>query len=88
MADNAPVALNRIERVLAYMIASTAGLAFVAIAAVFIARLAGQTDFSGAAWPAVLVLPVVALPIAFVLIIVFLVLSVGRRRRVARDGGR
>ena len=70
------------------MIASSAGLSVVAIAAVFIAQLSGVTDFSGGAWPTARILPLIGLPIAFVLIIALLVVSVVRRRRLDSDGGR
>lgn len=88
MAENTPVGLNRIERILAVMIASSAGLSIVCIVAVFIAQVSGETDFDGGAWPIVRFLPVIGLPFAFVLIVVLLVVSVVRRRRLGSDGGR
>lgn len=88
MAESTPVGLNRIERILAFMIASSAGLSVVAIAAVFIAQWAGTTDFGAGIWPVVRILPLLGLPIAFVLVIVLLVVSVVRRRRLESDGGR
>lgn len=69
------------------MIASTAGLSLVSIVAVLIAGLAGSGNLTGGVWPVVLVLPLIGLPIAFVLIVVLLALGVARRRRAARDGG-
>ena len=86
MADNTPVPLNRTERVLAGMIASIGGLSVICIIAVIVAGFAAA-DVSGGAWPVVRVLPAIGLPIAFVLIIVFAILSVVRRRRIA-DGSR
>ena len=84
-ADGTP-GLNRIERVLAYMIASSAGLAFVAIVLVLIANFAGW-DTSGGMWPVLLVLPIIGLPFAFLLIIAFLIVSATRRRRPQNGAG-
>ncbi|HTE63957.1 MAG TPA: hypothetical protein VK631_26605 [Solirubrobacteraceae bacterium] len=86
MAENTPVPLNRIERVLAFMIASIAGLSILAIVAILVASFS-KVDTSEGPWLTIAVLPSIGLPIALVLIVVFAVLSVIRRRRIARDGG-
>jgi len=88
VADSTPVGLNRIERILAVMIASSAGLSIVCIVVVFIAQVAGETDFAGGAWPVIRFLPLVGLPIAFAFLVVLLVASVVRRRRLDSRGGR
>ena len=67
------------------MIASAAGLSILAIVATIVANLAGLNTREGV-WLTVAVLPFVGLTIALVLIIVFLIVSVLRRRRLARDG--
>ena len=85
MANDTPVPLNRIERILRNMIASAAGLSILAIIATIVANLAGVDTREGV-WLTVAVLPFVGLTIALVLIIVFLIVSVLRRRRLARDG--
>ena len=85
MANDTPVPLNRIERILRNMIASAAGLSILAIVATIVANLAGLNTREGV-WLTVAVLPFVGLTIALVLIIVFLIISVLRRRRLARDG--
>lgn len=85
MANDTAVPLNRIERVLAYMIASVAGFSILAIVATMVASMSG-TDMREGIWPAVAVLPLVGLSLAFALIIAFMILSVVRRRRLARDG--
>ena len=73
--------LNRIERILALMIATIGGLSLVAIIATIALSSAGQTP------PHLVVLfPVLGLPVAFVLIIVFSILSITRRRRLASGG--
>jgi len=85
VANDTPVPLNRIERILRNMIASAAGLSILAIVATIVANLAGVDTREGV-WLTVAVLPFVGLTIALVLIIVFLIISVLRRRRLARDG--
>ena len=84
MANDTAVPLNRIERILRNMIASSAGLSIIAIIATIIARSAGVDTREGV-WLTIAVLPFIGLTIALVLIIVFIVVSVVRRRRLARD---
>ena len=83
MANDTPVPLNRIERILRNMIAASAGLSILAIIATIIARTAG-VDTGAGVWLTVAVLPLIGLAIALALIIVFLVVSVVRRRRLAQ----
>ena len=87
MPENAPVPLNRTERVLAGMIAAIVGLSVIAIVATMIGSAAGATTGEGI-WPVLVLIGYVGLPIAFVLVIVFMVVSTTRRRRLARDGER
>lgn len=87
MPENAPVPLNRIERVLAAMIAAVVGVSVIAIVATLIASAAGAAMTEGL-WPAVAFTGYVGLPLAFVLIVVFLIVSTVRRTRLARDGER
>lgn len=78
---------NRVERSLAYMVASIIVLslaAFIALIAGTGAGLSGD-DFAQGIWPMVVVLPLIGLPIGFVLIIVLLVVSAVRRGRAAKD---
>jgi purine-cytosine permease-like protein len=84
VAENTPVPLNRIERVLAFMVAGIGGLSVLAIVAILIATVAG-VDTSEGPWLPISVFPAIGLPITLVLIIVFAVVSVVRRRRIA-DG--
>lgn len=84
MANDTPVPLNRIERILRNMIASAAGLSILAILATIVANLSGVNTLEGI-WLTVTVLPFIGLTIAFVLMIVFAVISIVRRRRIARD---
>lgn len=84
MANDTPAGTHRIERVLAFMIGSIAGVSILAIVAVVVANLSGA-DLSGGAWPAVSVLPLIGLTLALVLIVVFTVVRVTRLRRTG-DG--
>jgi hypothetical protein len=84
VANDTPVPLNRIERILRNMIASAAGLSIIAILAVIVANLGGVDTREGI-WLPVAVLPFIGLTLAFVLIIAFMIVSVVRRRRLARD---
>jgi hypothetical protein len=86
VAENTPVPLNRIERALAFMIAGIGGLSLVAIIAILVATSNGARPSEGPLL-FVAVFPALGLPVALVLIIVFAVISVVRRRRIARDGG-
>lgn len=84
MANDTPVPLNRIERILRNMIASAAGLSILAILATIVANLTGVDTREGV-WLTVAVLPFIGLALALLLIIVFAVVSIVRRRRLARD---
>lgn len=81
MANDTPVPLNRIERVLAAMIASVGGLSLLAIVAILIASVS-KLDTSEGPWLMIAVLPTIGLPISFLLIIVFAILAIVRRRRL------
>jgi hypothetical protein len=84
--SGANVPIRRVDRILAYI---SLGLAVVAIGcffAVIIARPAGVTDFSQGLWPLVVVFPLIALPTAFILIVVLLIMSFARRARANREG--
>ncbi len=86
MPENAPVPLNRIERVLAAMIVAIISVSLLAIVVVMIAAGAG-TSMSGGVWPALVLVGYIGLPIAFLLIVAYLIVSV-RRRRMSQNGDR
>ena len=73
--------VRRIDRILAYMALGLTILSILCFFAVILARPLGVEDFSAGIWPLVVVLPLIALPIAFVLIVVLLILSFVRRSR-------
>jgi len=72
---------SRLERILAAVIGSVIGLSILAFLAIIIASWQGfsSEDFSQGAWPAITFLPLVGLPLGFVLIIVLLAVSTRRR---------
>ena len=79
--------LNRTERTLAFIIAAIIGLSLLSIIALLIGGAVGASQ-SGGIWTTVAMIGFVGLPIAFLLIVVFLILSTVRRRRLAQDAGR
>ena len=60
-------------------------LAIVCFFAVILARPLGVTDFSEGIWPLIVVFPAIALPLAFVMIVVLLIMSFVRRARANRE---
>ena len=86
MAEDSRIGLNRIERILAVMIAAVGGLSILAMVAVLFASAAGQATGEGA-WLFVTVLPTIGLPIAFLIVLAFLIVAAVRRRN-APDGSR
>ncbi|MFG6443908.1 multidrug ABC transporter ATPase [Microbacterium sp. P06] len=77
--DEMPV--RRIDRFLTFM---SLGLIVVSILCVFAAifsRPLGVTNYGEGLWPLILLLPNIALPLGFVLIVVLLVMSFLRRAR-------
>ena len=76
--------VHRTERVLAYMVASSIGLAILAIIALLIAGLAGIKTGEGV-WLTVVVLPPIGLALGVLLIIALVIVSALRRARAARD---
>lgn len=68
------------------MIAAVLGLSVIAFLALIIGTAAGVTNFGEGLWPIIIVLPLIGLPIGFVLMIILLVLNMRRRLRDARGG--
>ncbi len=82
--DGPELPVRRIDRILAYMALGLTILSIVCFFAVILAKPLGVEDFSQGVWPLVVVLPLVALPIAFVMIIVLLIMSFVRRSRASK----
>ncbi|WP_353807201.1 hypothetical protein [Agromyces sp. SYSU T00194] len=89
MTTSTPPSDHRAERVLAYMVAGTVGFSILAFFAVMIATLAGVGDddgFSQGIWPFIIVLPLIGLPIGFLLLVALLIVNGVRRARESRRG--
>jgi len=80
---------NRVERVIAYMVAAIVVVSVASFVAVIIGTAAGigREELATGIWPFVTILPLIGLPIGFILIIVLLVVSVVRRGRAAKGAG-
>jgi TRAP-type C4-dicarboxylate transport system permease small subunit len=80
------VPVRSVDRFLAFTALGLAAAAIVCFFAVIIARPAGVTDFSEGIWPLIVLFPAIALPLAFILIVVLLIVSFVRRARANREG--
>jgi len=81
MADTTPVP-NRGERVLLVIAASLVGISLLAIVAILLAALFGASGtYNEGVWPVLALIPVIALPLAFLLVIARLVVATLRRAR-------
>jgi hypothetical protein len=87
VAENSAVNVNRNERILAYMLASSLGLSVLGILAIIIAPLFGVRDYTGV-WNTVFFLPPVGLTLSFLFLVSILVLSARRKARANRDAGK
>jgi hypothetical protein len=88
MAGDGSILGNRVERVIAYMVAACVGISFIAVIAIVVATFLGvgaDDGFSRGAWPVIIVLPAPGLIIGLLLVIVLIVVSAVRRGRESRD---
>jgi uncharacterized membrane protein len=85
VTETSPVSDHRIERILAYLVASAVVLSILAFVAVIVGTAVGVRDFDEGLWPTVIMLPLLGLPIGFVLMIALLVVSAVRRGRETKD---
>lgn len=85
MTDKQTPAIRSSERILAYMIAGIIGASLLCFAAFLIASLVGVRGeaLSQGIWPAVVIFPLIGLPIGLVLIIVLLFINLRRRAKEA-----
>lgn len=88
MTNQTPTSDNRVERILAYMVASSVGLSLLCILAVIIGTAAGVTDYDNGIWPLVIVLPMPGLILGALFLIATVVVSGVRRGREAKDARR
>jgi uncharacterized Tic20 family protein len=82
--QNQPAPVRRGERVLLFMIASALGLSVICIVALIIGRATGVIVANGI-WQVVIVLPLIGFPIGLLLMIAYLVTTIIRRSREAKD---
>jgi uncharacterized membrane protein len=90
VTQQTPPPASRLQRILSYIIAALVIVSLVCIAAILIGTAAGQFAQQGSGeglWPTVFLFPLVALPVAFVLIIVLLIVSARRNRAANRANG-
>ena len=69
------------------MVVAIVVLSVASFVAVMIGSASG-VDFESGVWPTVVILPLIGLPIAFLLIIALLVTNMVRRRRAGGDARR
>ncbi|WP_378145389.1 multidrug ABC transporter ATPase [Cnuibacter sp. UC19_7] len=86
MSDDERQPASRLQRTLGFMIVAVIGLSVLCFFAIIIATAVGVHDFTPAPWPVIGLLPVIGLPIGFVLIFVLLIISVRARGRENRGG--
>ena len=79
--DGSDLPVRRIDRILAYMALGLTVASIACFFAVILAKPLGVTDLGEGLWPLVVVLPLIALPVAFVMIVVLLIMSFVRRSR-------
>ncbi|WP_203136006.1 multidrug ABC transporter ATPase [Microbacterium sp. JZ31] len=89
MSTNTPAdpPVRRIDRILAFMALGIAVVSVLCFFAIMISTAAGMqhADYATGIWPIVAVLPMVGLPLAFVLILALLVMSIVRRGKAGRS---
>jgi hypothetical protein len=85
VTDKQTSAVRSSERIIAYMIVGIIGVSLLCFAAFLIASLVGVRGeaLSQGVWPAVVIFPLIGLPIGLVLIIVLLFMNLRRRAREA-----
>ena len=74
---------SRAEKILASMVVGIVGVSIIAFFAVIFGTFAGmeREDFAVGLWPFATMMPLIGLPVGFVMIIALLVVSTRRRRR-------
>ncbi len=84
MASETAPSEGRAERILAYMLAGILLVAVLSILAIMLAPLiaVAASQYSTPMWQVILLLPAVGIPIAALLFIAILIISVRRRRRM------
>jgi len=88
--DDTPITSQRLERILAFMVAAAIGLSIACFLALIIATAVGvgKDAFSQAPWPTIIVLPAIGLPMGALILVALIVISSIRRGREAKDAGK
>lgn len=78
------------ERILATMVVGIVGLSVLSFFAIIIATWMGfeRADFAAGLWPTISMMPLIGLPVGFLLILTLLVVSTKRRRQGWAPGER
>ncbi|WP_244907020.1 hypothetical protein [Rathayibacter caricis] len=80
MKPQQPAGIGRAERTLAYMFIAIIAVTVLAFLAILLAPLLGVERYEGPLWQFVFAVPLVGLPIAFLMMIAMLIVGVRRRR--------
>ncbi len=83
MNTPAPPPASSLEKLLAAMVVGIVGVSIVAFFAVIIGTALGmeRDDFTQGIWPITTMLPLIGLPVGFVLVLILLFVSTKRRRQ-------
>lgn len=87
MTQQTPPPASRLQRVLSYIAAALVIVSLLCIAAILIGSALGGMPQQGSGqglWPAVFLFPLIAFPIAFVLVIIIIVTGGRQRSRAAK----
>ncbi|KQV07329.1 hypothetical protein [Leifsonia sp. Root112D2] len=87
MTQETPPTVSRLQRSLAYAIAAVVILSLVSIAALLIGTASGikAEGFSSGLWPAILLLPDIGFPLALILMVILLIISMRNRSKHNRE---
>ncbi|WP_258067425.1 MULTISPECIES: hypothetical protein [unclassified Rathayibacter] len=80
MKPQEPAGIGRAERTLAYMFIAIIVVTVLAFLAILVAPALGIREYTGPFWRFVFAVPLVGLPIAFLMMIAMLIVGVRRRR--------
>ncbi|WP_258068102.1 hypothetical protein [Rathayibacter sp. AY1A2] len=80
MKPQEPAGVGRAERTLAYMFIAIIVVTVLAFLAILVAPALGIREYAGPFWQFVFAVPLVGLPIAFLMMIAMLIAGVRRRR--------
>jgi Zn-dependent protease with chaperone function len=85
VAKTPPIAGNRAEPVLAFLVAAMIGFSILAFVTIVVATLSGVSDFGAGVWPFIAAFPLIGLPLGLILIIALLIINAVRRGRESKD---